>query len=733
MTRWKNACTALVALVLVAACGTGKDKVADTVAADQVSEVAQDALGEHETVTDAPGPGETLTDDEIGTPDVCQSNCEGKQCGDDGCGGTCGDCSPYEVCSTGSCTAPTSCSEAVECSLKCWPTWGGECLDNCCGVELGTDACAHAEEVVGCLSAACSLSAESGDEGCVDEALTAECNEMWAQCEDCLPDCEEKECGSDGCDGSCGECGPGFVCKPNGLCYPDDAPDCTDKECGPDGFGGSCGKCEEGFQCTSEGECKHLCIEEGDFLGPEEDGLPCCDGLTALPHFKMNSGDDCDAAECCFWCDQMEGLVCTACGDGVCGPGENACNCEDCPCYPLLDSDNDGIVDVDDNCPDVYNPVQSNCEGDGLGDACDEDDDNDLSKDEVDCAPCDATKFPGQVEWCNGEDDDCDGMIDEDFPDLGDSCEPPSDPDGCDPFAGGHWECSVDGLELVCVPNWFPGGVEICDGVDNNCDGQVDEGYPDTDKDGLADCVDLDDDNDGDNDETDCAPLDSNIHHEATEQCNGVDDNCDGEMDEEPVFAAEDCPTEGVCSSGVPMSCLNGMVVCNLEAVVGWYEGDYCDGLDNNCNGQVDEQCEFDCAPLDPETYPGAPEKCDGIDNNCNGQIDEGYPDTDMDGLADCLDPDDDNDGVDDADDNCPTVENPDQKDCDGDGIGFACDEDVGQCDEPPYEPCDPQHPEFFPGAQEICDGLDNNCNGDTDEGFPDSDGDGIADCVDLD
>ena len=61
-------------------------------------------------------------------------------------------------------------------------------------------------------------------------------------------------------------------------------------------------------------------------------------------------------------------------------------------------------------------------------------------------------------------------------------------------------------------------------------------------------------------------------------------------------------------------------------------------------------------------------ESCDGIDNNCNGQIDEGE-DRDGDRLADCVDEDDDNDGVLDENDNCALIENPDQGDDDLDGV----------------------------------------------------------------
>ena len=59
---------------------------------------------------------------------------------------------------------------------------------------------------------------------------------------------------------------------------------------------------------------------------------------------------------------------------------------------------------------------------------------------------------------------------------------------------------------------------------------------------------------------------------------------------------------------------------------------------------------------------------CDGLDNNGDGRIDEGFPDTDGDGIADCVDSDGDNDGVDDGADNCPQVANPVQTDSNNNG-----------------------------------------------------------------
>ncbi len=84
----------------------------------------------------------------------------------------------------------------------------------------------------------------------------------------------------------------------------------------------------------------------------------------------------------------------------------------------------------------------------------------------------------------------------------------------------------------------------------------------------------------------------------------------------------------------------------------------------------------FDCAATNSAIYHGAVEVCDGLDNNCNLSVDEGFVDTDGDAIANCVDPDDDGDGVLDGADNCPTTANVGQGDLDGDSLGDSCDPD---------------------------------------------------------
>ena len=135
-------------------------------------------------------------------------------------------------------------------------------------------------------------------------------------------------------------------------------------------------------------------------------------------------------------------------------------------------------------------------------------------------SPCSAA--PGGAEVCNELDDDCDGETDEEI--QGPACSASNSFGTCSGFEtcdGGKLSCSAPQPQA-----------EACNGKDDNCDGQTDEGFPDTDKDGKADCLDTDQDGDGTPDPLDCAPEDKDVYPGATEVCNGKDDDCDGDTDE---------------------------------------------------------------------------------------------------------------------------------------------------------------------------------------------------------
>lgn len=149
----------------------------------------------------------------------CTPACGGKQCGPNGCGGSCGDCAPGQTCDAGG---------------QC----GGACAPDCAGKQCGPDGC----------GASC---------GTCGAGQT--CNAGLCEGGACAPACGGKQCGSDGCGGTCGTCGGDQVCNAFGACEAAPCqPVCAGKECGPDGCDGTCGTCGAGTYCAAG-----ACVPEG--------------------------------------------------------------------------------------------------------------------------------------------------------------------------------------------------------------------------------------------------------------------------------------------------------------------------------------------------------------------------------------------------------------------------------------------------------------------------------------
>ncbi len=207
-----------------------------------------------------------------GDSGACKANCAAKECGDDGCGGQCGQCDANHQCSAeGLCL--------LSCTQQCK---GKSCGDDGCGGQCGQ--CPQGWQ---CLQGNCCLpecsGKECGDDGCGGSCGTCDPDQVCGQGQCCLPQCDGRECGLDGCGGSCGNCNPGFKCSSDGLCQCQ--PNCMGKECGDDGCGGSCGTCESG-SCTG-GHCN--CVPDCTGKNCGDDG---CGGFCGFCWPECSCGDD---------------------------------------------------------------------------------------------------------------------------------------------------------------------------------------------------------------------------------------------------------------------------------------------------------------------------------------------------------------------------------------------------------------------------------------------------------
>jgi plastocyanin len=176
---------------------------------------------------------------------------------------------PAEVaeCFSGGTYGDKTCAELDTCMNQgCGILPAGEqsaCMRDC--MSTGTeDAVSQQVAILFCASNACANeTTAAGQQACLQAALQPDgaCADPVSICmggsEVCTPDCEGKDCGDDGCGGSCGDCDADTECSPTeGLCVPVVcAADCGDNTCGDDGCGGTCGDCVEGESCNA-GTCE---------------------------------------------------------------------------------------------------------------------------------------------------------------------------------------------------------------------------------------------------------------------------------------------------------------------------------------------------------------------------------------------------------------------------------------------------------------------------------------------
>ncbi|MCB9677926.1 MAG: hypothetical protein H6737_22700 [Alphaproteobacteria bacterium] len=463
------------------------------------------------------------------------------------------------------------------------------------------------------------------------------------------------------------------------------------------------------FTCDVQPDCQ----DNNPAIHPGQNEITC-NGLD----------DDCDPATLDGPDGDADGVAtCVDCDDA--NPDNFPGNVETCD---SADNDCDGVADNGLSFSNYFVDGDGDLFGAGAGMSACADPGSGFSTLNTDCDDTADNVYPGAMELCDGLDNDCNG-----FGINGPGSEADQDNDG-------YRICDGDCLDTVFAAN--PGAAEICDGIDNDCNGSAD--YPggenDADGDGFRACDDCDDGT-------------GVTYPGAAEVCDAEDNDCNGQVDDGLTFVDyfADGDADGYGAGAAENRCeqIPGWVPtagdCD-DAVAGTHPGatEVCDGVDNDCVGGIDDgiqnanyyedadgdgygdpfstpvnDCQpptatsvannGDCDDSDPDVNPASPEVCDGIDNDCVGGVDDGL-----------------------------TFELW-YTDVDGDGYGDPNSTPISSCSEVPGRvtdatDCDPALVFTHPGAPEICDDLDNDCNGVVDEGLPtdrfyyDADLDGFGD-----
>ncbi|MBW2704058.1 MAG: putative metal-binding motif-containing protein [Deltaproteobacteria bacterium] len=542
----------------------------------------------------------------------------------------------------------------------------------------------------------------------------------------------------------------------------EDCPVCTDGEsrnCGSDlgACAGGSQMCQAGTwtACTSQNPVPEACDGlDNDCDGRTDEICPCTDG----------DEQPCSVDEgiCVAGIELCESGAWTGCLNGQLPADQELCNGHDDDC----DGETDEDFPLGEACT-----APGECGSGGLECADEE---------TVRCSTAPGGSQDGSLaELCNQLDDDCDGDTDEDFAELGAVC----DSDDTDECQNGTWTCATDGLSLVCENETVTDLAEECNGQDDDCDGETDEDFGIGELcqgtggcgEGVIECAELD--------SVRCSTNPGGSHFEpGPEQCDNVDNDCDGltdAADEDLVITSCELQ-QGVCASAMHSvdQCVSGAwQACTGTQYGADYGTEICDGLDNDCDSEVDaadsnlqqplcenqngvcagaikpvQLCvdgiwaECGAAAYQANSQHYSSEICDGRDNDCDGLTDaedqdlvltacesqEGVCAGDMHSAAQCVS------GIWQActsaeygagygTETCDTLDN----DCDGqvdaadfDLVVTDCERQQGvcadavhsrdQCVSGSWQTCGLSQ-YGYPYGTETCDGQDNDCDGRTD------------------
>jgi len=470
---------------------------------------------------------------------------------------------------------------------------------------------------------------------------------------------------------------------------------------------------------------------------------------------------------------------------------------QDCAGDSDYDADGDGYDSADyggDDCDDTDASVTGemkmlyvDVDGDGYGD---ESSGKEMCPTEGlieiggDCDDGDPYINSDAEELCDSADNDCNGIVDDDLEELPFYADADNDGYGdigateeyfCEAFDGySETKDDCDDSDISVHPD----AGELCDTIDNDCDGSVDETpladsegtvhYVDGDKDGFGSGVEVlacgEEDGISAND-NDCDDSNSLISPSAPEVCNDIDDDCDGLTDDADTdvsdtvtyYADSDGDSYGDVSNilyscdGAPGYVLNNDDCDDASSSVNPAASEICDPLDvdEDCDGAADED---DTSMTTPTWYAD-------VDGDTYGDVDDTVEACDQptDFVSDATDCDD-TDGTispaaseicndSDLDENCDGAIDDDDAsvtkatwyaDSDSDGYGVSS-STVDSCEEPTGfvsngDDCDDSSDSIYPAAAEICNSVDDDCDSQVDEDIPtttqyaDSDADGYGD-----